>query len=50
MTKRAMALFMLAFSCPLAFAGPPFLTDDPEPVELHHVEVNVVGQQTRAAT
>ena len=44
-----MALFVLAVSCPEAFAGPPFLTDDPEPVDLHHVEVNVIGQQTRAA-
>ena len=33
-----------------AFAGPPFLTDDPEPVDRHHVEVNVIGQQTRAVT
>lgn len=35
-------------ACTAAFAGPPFLTDDPEPVDLHHVEVNLIGQQTRA--
>lgn len=34
--------------CTAAFAGPPFVTDDPEPVDLHHVEVNMIGQQTRA--
>lgn len=30
----------------LAYAGPPFQTDDPEPVDLHHIEVNVASQQT----
>jgi hypothetical protein len=31
-----------------AFAGPPFLTDDPEPVELGHWEINIasIGQWT----
>jgi len=33
-----------------AHAGPPFLTDDPEPVELHHTEINLALQATRAAT
>lgn len=32
-----------------AQAGPPFLTDDPEPVDLHHSEVNVIYQQTRTS-
>ena len=32
-----------------AYAGPPFLTDDPEPVDLQHFEVNVIYQQTRTA-
>ncbi len=27
-----------------AWAGPPFFTDDPEPVELHHEEINVASQ------
>ena len=30
---------LLAFGAP-AWAGPPFVTDDPEPVGLHHWEVN----------
>ena len=37
-----------AFSCLLgavvAWAGPPFVTDDPEPVELHHWEVYLASQ------
>jgi hypothetical protein len=28
------------------FAGPPFLTDDPEPVEVNHCEFYVASQQT----
>jgi hypothetical protein len=31
---------------PKAQAGPPFQTDDPEPVELHHYEFYVASQQT----
>jgi len=27
--------------------GSPFLTDDPEPVDLRHPEINVIYQQTR---
>jgi len=36
----AVALALLAFGsvCRPAYAGPPFITDDPEPVELHHYE------------
>ena len=30
-----------------AYAGPPFRTDDPEPVELHHFEINVFSQGTQ---
>jgi hypothetical protein len=30
-------------------AGPPFQTDDPEPVDLHHWECYVFGQGTRTA-
>ncbi len=47
---RAIALTTLAAMSTVALAGPPFLTDDPGPVDLHHVEVNVIGQQTRAVT
>lgn len=45
---RAIAMFLFGAACTAAFAGPPFLTDDPEPVDLHQVEVNVISQQTRA--
>ena len=31
-----------------AWAGPPFLTDDPEPLELHHSELYVFGAGDRA--
>ncbi len=31
-------LFALLLLAPRAFAGPPFLTDDPEPVKFHHYE------------
>jgi hypothetical protein len=30
------------------YAGPPFLTDDPEPVELHHLEFYLSATQTRS--
>ncbi|MGC2425184.1 MAG: hypothetical protein WA666_12620 [Nitrospirota bacterium] len=38
--RKMIAAAALALAVPLsAFAGPPFMTDDPEPVELHHWEV-----------
>jgi hypothetical protein len=39
----------LVFACMSAavHAGPPFQTDDPEPVERGHVEINLIGQSTR---
>lgn len=37
---------MLPFSC-LVLAGPPFLTDDPEPVEYQHHELYVSSQQVK---
>jgi hypothetical protein len=46
---HVVAMFVLGVACTSAGAGPPFLTDDPEPVELRHVEINVIDQQTRAA-
>jgi hypothetical protein len=49
-SMRAIAMFVLGVACNAAMAGPPFLTDDPEPVDLHHVEINAIAQQTRAAT
>lgn len=30
-----------------ALAGPPFVTDDPEPVARHHAEINLIYQDTR---
>jgi hypothetical protein len=36
----------LALAASTAFAGPPFQTDDPEPVDLHHYELYVGSQQT----
>ena len=39
----------LGVACTAAVAGPPFLTDDPEPVDLNHAEINLITQQTRAA-
>lgn len=47
---RAIAMFVLGVACTAAVAGPPFLTDDPEPVNLHHIEINLISQQTRAAS
>ena len=32
-----------------AHAGPPFLTDDPEPVERGHAEVNLIAQGSRTS-
>ena len=46
---RVLAAAALASACGAAVAGPPFLTDDPEPVDLHHAEINAIAQQTRAA-
>jgi hypothetical protein len=34
---------IFAASLPIAFAGPPFLTDDPEPVDFKHYEVYLFG-------
>ena len=45
---RAIASFVLAAQH-RRIRRPAFLTDDPEPVDLHHVEINLIGQQTRAA-
>ncbi len=45
---RVLALLALLLVYDAAIAGPPFLTDDPEPVEVGHAEVNLIAQQTRA--
>ena len=42
---RPTALVLLLAAWPgLALAGPPYLTDDPEPVELHHWELYLAAQ------
>ena len=53
MTPRFPALARLAavtlFLAGTAYAGPPFVTDDPEPVELHHWEIYLATQQYHSA-
>ena len=46
---RLLVSLALGVACTAAVAGPPFLTDDPEPVDLNHAEINLITQQTRAA-
>jgi hypothetical protein len=47
---RQCAILALAFGSLTALhAGPPFLTDDPEPVDLHHWEFYTFGQGDRTA-
>lgn len=38
------AAALIALAVPAAAAGPPFITDDPEPVEFHHWEVYIASQ------
>ncbi len=45
---RIMVLLALGLASDAAIAGPPFLTDDPEPVAPGHAEINLIAQQTRA--
>ena len=40
----ASLLFLAAVAPQAAWAGPPFITDDPEPVEYHHTEFYVASQ------
>lgn len=42
--RRVAALFLLVTTP--ALAGPPFVTDDPEPPELHKFEINIAAQST----
>lgn len=44
-SRRCCALLLLV-SASRALAGPPYATDDPEPVELHHWEVYLASQAT----
>lgn len=43
----SLALLFLSAAAPAAFAGPPFKTDDPEPVPWHHYEAYVFGTVDR---
>jgi hypothetical protein len=48
--RRAATAFCVALVCASGLhAGPPFLTDDPEPVDLNHWEFYVFGQGDRTA-
>jgi len=51
MSRRALIfLTVLLLSCPLAvLAGPPFLTDDPEPVDYKHWEIYIASQHAETA-
>ena len=40
----AFLLYLAAFAPPDAWAGPPFVTDDPEPVEFRHWEIYIASQ------
>ena len=46
--SRVVALLLLALSGTPAVAGPPFQTDDPEPVEYRHYEAYLFGTFDRA--
>jgi hypothetical protein len=46
---RSMLAFLASTASALALAGPPFLTDDPEPVEYQHHELYIGTQQTKTA-
>lgn len=47
---RTVAACVLVLGCGLGLhAGPPFLTDDPAPVDLHHWEFYLFGQGDRTA-
>jgi len=43
---KNLAIFSGLFFSGLAHAGPPFITDDPEPVEAQHWEVNYAASKT----
>lgn len=44
------ACVALLLTAKLALAGPPFLTDDPEPVDLHHWEFYIFGTGDHASS
>jgi Putative MetA-pathway of phenol degradation len=46
--KLALVCLAISFITTSAFAGPPFLTDDPEPVAFHHYELYTFATLDRA--
>ena len=48
-SARSLAALSLLTTSGLALAGPPFLTDDPEPVDYQHHELYISTQQTNTA-
>jgi len=44
---RLLLLLALSAAAWPALAGPPFVTDDPEPVDYQHVEINLAAQGTQ---
>ena len=49
-SRCSLRLAILALSLAgAAYAGPPFVTDDPEPVDFHHWEINLATQQYHSA-
>jgi hypothetical protein len=45
---RSIAALLAAALSGAAYAGPPFITDDPEPVELHRWEINYGATMSRS--
>jgi hypothetical protein len=46
-TAIVAGLFLLIFGLIVAWAGPPFVTDDPEPVEYRHWEIYAASQHAK---
>jgi hypothetical protein len=44
MAVLGVLVFLVTFVSSAAWAGPPFVTDDPEPVEYHHAELVIASQ------
>lgn len=45
-TVRFLAFISLVMHASITYAGAPFITDDPEPVEINHLEVNYAVSKT----
>jgi hypothetical protein len=49
MLRKICVIMVILAVVPVAWAGPPFVTDDPEPVEYQHWEVYLASQLARDA-